>query len=652
TPEVVEEAPEVVEEAPEVVEEAPEAVEAAPEAVETAPEAVETAPEVVETAPEAVETTPEAVEATPEVVEAATTAPETPKQPEDVSAMSKQRLLETLQGYVDDPRKISRSDADSIRQAYYKIRRTEIDGKRYDFIEKGGSEAEFVTPEDETEAQLKSLLSQFRERKNSLELEQERDREKNLVIRQHLIERLKILTENKDDFNKNYNEFKDIQNKWKETKDVPKEHQKELIRNYQLYCERFYDIIRINAQLRDYNFKKNLEMKTAICETVERLCADKDVVSAFHQLQKLHLQWREIGPVSKDYRESIWERFKAASAIINRQHSHHFDELKSKEHANYLEKKAICEQVEAIDPEQLKSIREWDGVTKQILDLQAKWRTIGYATERHNNKIFERFRADCDSFFKQKKEFLKTERSEKDRNLEIKQKILEQAIALKESSDWKETTKAIIELQQTWKKTGPVPRRFSDEIWKQFLEACDYFFERKNKETSSKGSQEAENLHKKKSLIKKINEIDKDIDNEEALEQLHAFIAEWNTVGYVPVKEKDKTNKAFRNAIDAQFDRLKVSERDRRLQQFRSSLSEMSGSDKRLYGERDKLVRQYDRMKTDLNTYENNIGFFTVSSKGGDGLLKETNRKISRLKEDMEAVLKKIEAIDENMRDN
>ncbi|MDR0573895.1 MAG: DUF349 domain-containing protein [Tannerella sp.] len=567
-----------------------------------------------------------------------------------LAAITKPELLERLKQMVAEPDRYARSEVDMLKQAYYKIHHAEIEAKKKEFLEGGGEEINFVTPEDETEMQMKSLIAGYKEKRASIAADEERQKEANLVLKQHLIERLKVLTESQDDFNKRYNEFRDIQRKWKEIKLIPQEYSKELWRSYQLYNERFYDIVKMNHQFRDYDFKKNLEMKTALCETVERLSGEPDVISAFHQLQKLHQQWREIGPVSKEFRESVWERFKEASTVINKKHQTHFEYLKGQEEKNLEEKTAICEEIEAIDFGALKTMKDWEKKTEDVKALQAKWRTIGFATKKQNVKIFERFRAACDNYFNKKSEFYKSIKQEMDKNLELKKALVEKAESMRDSADWKETTKAFVEIQNEWKKIGPVARKYSESIWKQFIAACDYFFEQKNKEVSSQKTGEYENLEAKKALVEKINAIDERLADDEALTVLRGYISEWNKIGFVPFREKDKLYKSFREATDKQFDRLKVNDRDRRVQQFRSNLTELAGTSKnKLYNERDKLMRIYERMKNELQTYENNIGFFNISSKGGGGLLKEMDRKIARLKEDMEVIVKEIEAIDENL---
>lgn len=564
--------------------------------------------------------------------------------------LTKDEILNRLQTLVDAPVETVRGEVESLKQAYYKIRRSEVDELKKAFIEQGGDEKDFSAPEDTKENYLKELLSSYKEKKAAYLAEEEKIKAENYAVKLQLIEQLKMLCESQDDFNKLYNEFKDIQQKWKEIKLVPEEHANELWKEYQTYSEAFYDLIKINNQFRDYDFKKNLELKTALCESVEKLQDEKDIISAFHQLQKLHQQWREIGPVAKDLREELWSRFKAASTVINKRHQQHFENLKAKEQENLEAKTAICEQIEGIDYAALKTFKDWDEKNNEVLALQQKWRTIGFTPKKHNTKIFERFRAACDVFFTKKTEFYKAIKAEMEKNLEKKRALCEKAEALKDSTDWKGTTEKLIALQKEWKTIGQVTRRHSDSIWKRFITACDYFFDNKNKNVSSQKSEEQANLEAKKALIEKVKTMDESLETEEAISTLKEWIAEWNEIGHVPFKEKDKVYKAFHEAVDAQFDRLKVDQRDRRMKSYRNNVSEMAGKGKgKLYSERDRLMRTYERMKNDLQTYENNIGFLSISSKGGSGLVKEMERKIEKLKAEMELTVKKIEAIDENL---
>ena len=589
----------------------------------------------------------------PETKDAATVEPnETAESAIAVGKLSKEEILAKLAELVETSVETARADIETLKQAFYKNRRNEVEELKKEFMANGGEEKDFTAPVDENENKLKELLATYKEKRAAILAEEERVKAANYALKLQLIDQLKELCESQDDFNKLYNTFKDIQVRWKEVKLVPQEHAKDLWKDYQMYTEKFYDIIKINNQFRDYDFKKNLKLKMDLCETVEKLGSESDVISAFHQLQKLHQQWREIGPVAKELREDLWARFKAASTIINKAHQAHFEKLKAKEQVNLEAKTAICEQIEAIDFAALKSFKDWENKNKEVINLQEKWKTIGFAPKKFNVKIFERFRAACDVYFEKKSEFYKTIKTEMEKNLEAKRALCEKAEALKDSTDWKDTTNKMIALQKEWKTVGPVARKHSDAVWKRFIAACDYFFEQKNKNVVSQKSVEQTNLVAKKELIAKVNGLDESLEHDEAIAALKGFMAEWNNIGFVPFKEKDKIYKEYHEAIDKQFDRLKVDQNDRKMQSFRNNLNEITSGEKgknRLFSEREKLMRIYDRMKNELQTYENNMGFLSISSKGGGGLLKEMERKMEKLKEDMALTVKKIEAIDENL---
>ena len=560
--------------------------------------------------------------------------------------LTKDEILNRLQTLVDAPVETVRGEVESLKQAYYKIRRNEVEALKKAFMEQGGEEKDFAVPEDTLETRLKELLSDYKEKKAAFLAEEEKIKEANYEAKLQLIERLKILCESQDDFNKLYNEFKEIQQKWKEIKLVPEEHATDLWREYQIYSEKFYDLIKINNQFRDYDFKKNLELKTALCEAVEKLENEKDVVSAFHQLQKLHQQWREIGPVAKDLRESIWARFKAASSVVNRRHQQHFEALKEKEQNNLDQKTVICEIVEAMEYDTFKTFADWEDKTQEILALQAKWKTIGYAPQKMNVKIFERFRAACDEFFKRKAAFFKSVKENMAANLEKKKALCEKAEALKDSTDWKGTAEILTKLQKEWKTIGPVAKKHSDAVWKRFIGACDYFFAQKNKATSSQRSVEVENMAMKEEIIKQLAVLNASgATDDTTAEQVRSLMKEWNGIGHVPFKEKDRLYNEFHGLIDKLFDRLNISVSEKKLSNFKSGLAKGDN----LYRDREKLVRTYEGLKNDIQTYENNLGFLSSASKKGNTLVTEINRKIERLKGEMDLVLKKIEAIDEKL---
>lgn len=462
-----------------------------------------------------------------------------------------------------------------------------------------------------------------------------------------IIDRLKELAESPEDANKAYNEFKKLQQEWNDIKQVPAAKVNELWKNYQHYAEKFYDLIKLNNEFREYDFKKNLEIKTHLCEAAEKLADEEDVISAFHQLQKLHQEFRNTGPVAKELREDIWTRFKTASTAVNRRHQQHFEALKEKEQRNLDEKTVICEIVEAMEYDTFTTFQDWENKTQEIIALQAKWKTIGYAPQKMNVKIFERFRAACDEFFKRKAEFFKSIKESMAGNLEKKKALCEKAEALKESTDWKATADILSKLQKEWKTIGPVPKKYSDAVWKRFIAACDYFFEQKNKATSSQRSVEQENMVQKKAIIEKLNAIDaQETPEEDAGNAIRELMKEWNGIGHVPFKEKDKLYKQYHGVIDKLFDKLNLSASQKKLSNFKSTISKEGN----LYREREKLVRAYENMKNEIQTYENNLGFLTSSSKKGSSLVTEMNRKVEKLKADLELILKKIEVIDQSMK--
>jgi hypothetical protein len=568
------------------------------------------------------------------------------------SKQTKEELLGRLTELINAPVETVRNEVESLKQAFYKIHRQEVDELKKTFLEAGGEEKDFLPPEDETETKIKELLNTYKRKRAALHVEDEQRKAANYALKLQLISRMKELTESQDDFSKLYNEFKEIQHRWKEAKPVPQEHANELWKNYQVYSERFYDLIKINNQLRDYDFRKNLEMKTALCEAVEKLDHERDIVSAFRQLQKLHQQWREIGPVARELRDEVWTRFKTVSATINKRHQEHFETMKAKEQENLAAKIAICEQIETIDYSLLNTFKDWEEKNKEVITCQEKWKHIGFAPRKHNIKLFERFRAACDIFFTHKGEFYKSIKGELNENLEKKRALCEKAEALKNNTNWKETADKLIALQKEWRTIGVVPRKHADAVWKRFITACDYFFEQKNKNVTSQKNTELSNLTAKKEVIKKIKDLSEVEEQDKALNLIKDYMNEWNAVGFVPFREKDKIYKEYHDAIEKQFDRLNIDRNDRKMQTFRNTLNDMTSGEKgrgKLYGERDKLMRTYERMKSELQTYENNIGFLSSSSKGGSGLIKEMERKIEKLKDEMLLIIKKIDTIDENL---
>ena len=591
-----------------------------------------------------------------EVSEPATT--ETPaeeivseKPVEPVQKLTKEEILAKLKEVVADVENVAKPEIDGLKQSFYKLHNAEQDAARKLFIENGGAAENFVPQTDCVEEEFKNIMSVIKEKRSALTAELEKQKEMNLQVKLSIIEELKELVESPDDANKSYTEFKKLQQQWNEVKLVPQAKVNELWKNYQLYVEKFYDLLKLNNEFREYDFKKNLEIKTHLCEAAEKLADEADVVSAFHQLQKLHQEFRDTGPVAKELRDEIWARFKAASTTVNRRHQQHFEALKEVEQHNLDQKTVICEIIEAIDYKELTNFASWESKTQEVIALQNKWKTIGFAPQKMNVKIFERFRKACDEFFRKKGEFFKSLKEGMNENLEKKRALCEKAEALKDSTDWKATADELTKLQKEWKTIGPVAKKYSDAVWKRFISACDYFFEQKNKATSSQRSVEQENLEKKKNIIEKLNAIDDQMDTEGATQLVHDLMKEWNGVGHVPFKEKDRIYKQYHSQIDKLFERFNISASNKKLSNFKSTISSIQeGSPQALYREREKLVRAFDNMKNELQTYENNLGFLTTSSKKGNSLLTEINRKVEKLKADIELVKEKIKVVDENIK--
>lgn len=570
---------------------------------------------------------------------------------EKETSAPKQTLEEVVQRLKEINEKndlTDKQEIDSLKQTFYKLQKAKSEAARKAFIDEGGKAEDFTPETEPAEEEFKAVMNAIKEKRNALAAAQEQEKEENQTKKLGILERMKFLTESQEDTNKIYDEFKKLQQEWNEIGQTPVAKVNELWKTYQLYTEKFYDMVKLNNEFREYDFKKNLEQKIRLCEAAEKLAEEPDVISAFHQLQKLHQEFRAIGPVAKELREEIWSRFKAASTVVNKRHQQHFEELKEKEQNNLDQKTVICEIVEGMEYDTFTTFADWEDKTNEILALQAKWKTIGYAPQKMNVKIFERFRAACDEFFRRKAAFFKSVKETMAANLEKKKAFCEKAEALKESTDWKETAEILTKLQKEWKNIGPVAKKHSDAVWKRFIGACDYFFERKNKATSSQRSEEVENLSKKEDIIKRMAALEAAGTTDDATaEQVRALMKEWNVIGFVPFKEKDRLYKEFHALVDKLFDRLHLSATEKRLSSVRTN----GNKEGNLYRDRERLVRTYEGLKNDIQTYENNLGFLNSSSKKGNTLVADITRKIERLKKDMELVLKKIKDIDESLKD-
>lgn len=579
----------------------------------------------------------------------------TPAEEEQNSAqsapkLSREEIVEALRKLVEGPVEEVKEEVDELKQAYYKQKKLEIEEARSAFVAAGNPESEFVPAPDELEETLKSLLAVFREKKAEYTASLEKQKEENLARKQQILDEMKAITSDSDNINKQYTRFQELQQAFKEPCELPSAAVSGLWKSFQACVENFYDLLKINKELRDYDFKKNLEQKTALCEAAEALLTNDDVVSAFKQLQLLHDEWRVTGPVAKELREELWNRFKDASTEVNKRYQSFFEARKEVERKNEEAKTALCEEIESIDMNALTSFAQWDEATKHVLDLQSRWKTLGFASRKMNNLLFERFRKTCDEFFARKAEYFKAVKERMAANLEKKKALCEKAEALKDSTDWKATTDIYVALQKEWKTIGPVAKKHSDAIWKRFVSACDYFFAQKNSQLASTRQAEQENLEKKREIIAQLKAIDEATEPDEAIKTVRELMARWNTIGYVPFKEKDKIYKEYQAQLDILFARLNMNENRNRLSNFSATVQQMAdGNQDKLYRERDKLLRIYDQKKAELQTYENNIGFLNISSKKSGGLLKEMERKMQKIREEMQLIEQKVQLIDKNL---
>ena len=575
---------------------------------------------------------------------------ETPAEPQIPLMKTKEEVLARAQEIAEQGEGGSKQELELLKQLYYKYHRADMMAAQQAWVDAGGAAEDYQPEPDPTEEQFKATMLRIRQRRAELQAEQEQQRADNLQKKQDVIEKIKQLATTPEEAGKSYDTFKELQAEWREIGPVPAEHVSEVWKNYQLYVEQFYDMLKLNIQFREYDFRKNLEAKTLLCEQAEKLAEEKDVVTAINRLQTLHQEWKEIGPVAKELREEIWNRFKEASTVVRKRHQEFFEARKAQEEENLTKKTALCEQVEAISTEGLKTFADWDAKTKEIIDLQAVWKSIGFAPQKVNTQIFERFRAACDKFFTEKATYFKTVKEELNQNLAKKKELVEKAEALKDSTEWKETSDALIELQKQWKTIGAVPRKVSDELWKRFVGACDHFFEAKNQATAGQREEEKENLTKKKDIIERLRALAEE-GAEATAQKVHELQAEWNAVGFVPIRDKDKIYKQYREAVDTLYKKLNLSQAERRLSSFKTTLkvSAEAGANT-LARERDRLARAYDIMKGELQTYENNIGFLSASSKKGNSLVQEIEKKVEKLKDELNLLREKIKAVETEMR--
>ena len=559
---------------------------------------------------------------------------------------TKKEVVERLKEIAASDENPDKDEIDLLKTVFYKLHITEREARMKEYIDGGGDPEAYQIMPDEDEETFKQQMAIVREKRARIFQQQEAEKQANLEKKLEIIEKIKAMATSPDEANKSYNEFKELQQQWKDIKNVPADRASELWRNYQLYVEQFYDLLKLNSEAREYDFKKNLETKTKLCEAAEKLADEEDVISAFHQLQELHQQYRETGPVAKELREQIWTRFKAAATVINKRHQQHFEDLRSKEEENLTLKTALCEKVEEISKLENKTASDWEKRSKEIIDIQNQWKTIGFAPQKMNVKIFERFRAACDDFFGRKSEFFKEMKQAYAANIEKKKALVEKAQALADSTDWKVTSDKLINLQKEWKTIGVVPKKIGDQLWHDFLNACNKFFEARNAANAGARNEERENLEKKRSIIEQIKALVADAANA-TREKVQALTDEYNKVGHVPYKEKDALYAAYHEALDAIYKELNISNKRRRLDDFKSNIRNMAkrGEDA-IDNERGRLTRRFEQLKQEIQTYENNLGFLNASSKKGNSLIDEMNRKVQKLRDDLELVRQKIKAID------
>ena len=559
---------------------------------------------------------------------------------------TKKEVLDRVKEIAHGEEAPQKEEVEYLKTAFYKLHIAEREAQLKEYIDGGGDpEAYQITP-DEDEEVFKAEMGVIKERRQQIFREQEAEKEENLKKKQAIIEKIKAMVTSPEEASKTYQEFKALQQEWREIKAVPAESANELWRNYQLYVEQFYDLLKLNSEARELDFKKNLEAKTRLCEAAEKLADETDVISAFHQLQQLHQEYREIGPVSKELREEIWQRFKAASTVINKRHQQHFEDLRAREEDNLVKKTALCEKVEAINGEENKGSGDWERHTQEIIAIQAEWKTIGFAPQKMNVKIFERFRAACDDFFGRKAEYFKGLKESFKENAEKKRALIEKAKALQDSTEWKSTSDKLIALQKEWKTIGMVPKKLGDQLWEEFLGACNKFFEARKAAGAGQHSDEYDNLAKKREVIEKIKAAAEQA-GDDIQEKVQKLVEEYNAIGHVPFKEKDKIYEEYHAVLDKLYKELNITVAKRRLNNFKQNLKQVAErGENALDNERARLFRQYEAIKQEVQTYENNLGFLNVSSKKGNSLIDEMNRKVQKLKDDMNLVREKIKAID------
>lgn len=564
---------------------------------------------------------------------------------------SKKEIVERIKTIADSEETPEKAEIDHLKTSFYRLHVAEREAQQKAYLEAGGEPEKYQVMPDEEEEAFKAAMAVIKEKRQKAFLEQEDLKQENLKKKETIIEKIKTMATTPEEANNNFQEFKVLQQEWKTIKPVPAEKVNELWRNYQLYVEQYYDLLNLNREAREYDFKKNLEKKTQLCEAAEKLADESDVISAFHQLQDLHQEYRETGPVEKELREQVWQRFKAASTVINKRHQQHFEEIRAEEEENLVKKTALCEKIEDIVKQERKNTGDWDSQSKEIIALQQEWKTIGFTPQKMNTKIFERFRAACDEFFTKKGEYFKELKEKYTENAKRKQELVEKAQALKDSTDWKKTSDKLIALQKEWKTIGMVPKRLGDQLWEDFLAACNHFFEARNAVHADERNEERENLAKKNEIIEKLKQLAEGAV-ENLQEEMRKLTDEFNSIGHVPFKEKDKMFKEYHETLDKLYKTLNIKASRRRMDNFRNNLKKVAQrGENAIDNERGRLMRRFEQLKQEINTYENNLGFLNISSKKGNSLIDDMNRRVQKLKDELAETKQKIKTIDAEKKD-
>ena len=572
------------------------------------------------------------------------------EEPSETTYETKEQVVDRLKEIQEENTGGDKNELDLLKQVFYKLHRAAQLAARNAFIEQGGAPEDWRAEIDGAEENFKAIMASIRQRRAAIAEEVEKQKTDNLEKKLAIIERIKEMATSPEEANAHFDEFKKLQAEWRELGAVPAERATETWKNYQLYVEQFYDLLKLNSEAREYDFKKNLTAKEHLIELAEKLADEEDVIVAFNKLQGLHAEYKEIGPVAKELRDQVWERFKAASTVINKRHQEHFEAIKAREEENLQKKTALCEQVEAIDPEQLKTFNQWEEKTKEVIAIQAEWKTVGYASHKQNTLIFERFRAACDRFFSAKAEFYQTVKDEQGENLDKKRQLVEEAEALQDSTEWRKTADKLIELQKQWKTIGTVPRKYSEQLWKRFTAACDHFFEAKNAATADQRAEEKDNLAAKKDIIEQLKTLAADTATA-TIDHVRELQAKWNEIGHVPFRDKDKLYKEYRAVADELYKQFGASQARRRLEGFQKSVRQaVAKGESTLTRERERLLRLFETRKAEVQTYENNLNFLSAKSKSGNSLVAEMNKKVEKLREELDLIASKIKAVEAEMR--